>query len=430
MEISQTTYLCMPHACEYIRDTKRAESASSSEVDDMNGVVSSHSRTLERATQPSPDLPTLESHLRTLVTLDETDAPVLSCYLNLESGHSWRPMFNRRVCVLRQTIRHGEDEPFERALTRVQGFLESALVPASKGAAVFARAGLQPFFLPLQFQVPLPNRVAVDSTPNIYHLVELKDTYHRYVVMISTEEHARILEVNLGAVTRQLWTERPELPERVGREWTREHYQHHRRRRTDRFIKEKVQVLERLMTGGGHTHLILAGSPHLTAGVRNALPEHLATKLIDIVPAAAQARTSDVVAATLASFIEQEERESIDAVALLFREVRRHGLAAVGTRPSLQALLRNQVDMLLIAGAYDPSPGWSCRGCGHVDAQTEAPAQCRTCGRAEPHGVNLKETMVRLAERSGCRIEIVGHSDVLMALGGVGCLLRYLTPEP
>jgi len=396
----------------------------------MNPVDSSRSRTVERATQPSPDLQTLESHIRTLVTLDETDAPVLSCYLNLETRHEWRPMFDSRVRVLRQTIRRGEDEPFERALTRVEGFLESALVLASKGAAVFARSGSQPFFLPLQFQVPLPNHVAVDSTPNIYHLVELKDTYHRYIVMISTEEHARILEVNLGAMTRQLWSERPELHERVGREWTREHYQSHRRSRADRFIKEKVQVLERLMTGGGHTHLILAGSPHLTARVRNALPRHLATKLIDIVPAGGQARTSDVVAATLASFVEQEERESIDAVALLVREVRRHGLAAVGTGPSLDALLRSQVDMLLIAGAYEPRPGWSCRGCGHVDLGIEAPAQCRTCGGAEIHGVNLKEAMVRLAEQRGCRIEIVGHSDVLMALGGVGCLLRYLTPEP
>lgn len=430
MEITQTFYLCTAYTFRIKGTETHGFGASSNEVDEMNVVDSSKSRTVERAMQPSQDLPTFESHIRTLVTLDETDAPVLSCYLNLETRHEWRPMFDSRVRLLRQTICHGEEEPFERAVARVQGFLESALVPASKGAVVFARSGSQPFFLPLQFQVPLPNHVAVDSTPNIYHLVELKDTYHRYIVMISTEEHARILEVNLGAVTRQLWSERPELHERIGREWTREHYQSHRRSRADRFIKEKVQVLERLMTGGGHTHLILAGNPHLTARVRNALPAHLATKLIDIVPATAQARTSDVVAATLARFVEQEERESIDAVALLVREVRRHGLAVVGTRRSLEALLRSQVDMLLIAGSYEPPPGWRCPGCGHVDARIEAPAHCHICGRSGLQGVDLKETMVRLAERSGCRTELVGHSDVLMALGGVGCLLRYLTPEP
>ena len=33
--------------------------------------------------------------------------------------------------------------------------------------------------------------------------------------------------------------------------------------------------------------------------------------------------------------------------------------------------------------------------------------------------------MVKLAEKSGCPVEVVNHSDFLMAQGGVGCLLRY-----
>ena len=125
--------------------------------------------------------------------------------------------------------------------------------------AAFARAGTQPFFLGLQFQVPLPDRLSVGSTPDIYHLVELKDTYHRYVVLISTEERTRILEVNLGAITREVWTARPELRVRVGREWTREHYQNHRRDRGKRFLKEKFEILEKLIAAGGPTHLTLAG---------------------------------------------------------------------------------------------------------------------------------------------------------------------------
>ena len=33
--------------------------------------------------------------------------------------------------------------------------------------------------------------------------------------------------------------------------------------------------------------------------------------------------------------------------------------------------------------------------------------------------------MVRMAERNSCYTEVVEHSDFLMQLGGVGCLLRY-----
>ena len=35
--------------------------------------------------------------------------------------------------------------------------------------------------LAMQFTDPLPNWIAVYPTPNIYHLVELKDNHHRYV---------------------------------------------------------------------------------------------------------------------------------------------------------------------------------------------------------------------------------------------------------
>jgi stalled ribosome rescue protein Dom34 len=43
--------------------------------------------------------------------------------------------------------------------------------------------------------------------------------------------------------------------------------------------------------------------------------------------------------------------------------------------------------------------------------------------------VDVKEELVRWAEQARCKIEVVNHSDVLMQLGGVGCLLRYLEPE-
>ena len=72
------------------------------------------------------------------------------------------------------------------------------------------------FMLPMQFAAPLPNWIAVYPTPNIYHLVELKDNYHRYVVLLAMPDRASILEVNLGAATTQAWINRSELRMRVG----------------------------------------------------------------------------------------------------------------------------------------------------------------------------------------------------------------------
>ena len=167
------------------------------------------------------ELKELQQHIRTLATLEETSSQVISCYLNLEDGTAgYRNALDERAGILRKTFAGEERKDFEKALGRIEDFISTGLRPGTKGVAIFSSGGAQPFFLPLQFRVPLPNWIVAGSTPNIYHLVELKDTYHRFVLLISTEESARILEVNLGEVTEELWRERPELRKRVGREWS------------------------------------------------------------------------------------------------------------------------------------------------------------------------------------------------------------------
>lgn len=372
----------------------------------------------------------LQGHVRNLACLEETDAPVVSCYLNLDRGKSNAlNTLNCRVGMLGKSLGGKKRQQFEEATARIEEFLRTEPFTRTRGVAIFSRVGERPFFLPLQFQVPVPNWIAVNSTPNIYHLTELKDTYHRYVILISTEEKARILTVNLGGVTEELWMKRPELRKRVGREWSKEHYQNHRRDRAGRFFKEKIRVLEKLMSSGGHTHLILAGNPQNISRLRKALPRHLSEKLVDTVSASGNENISDVVAATLSSFIAWEEEESLAIVDKLNQEINTHGLAASGTEVCFRALRDNQADVLVLAKAYDPEPGWICANCGKIDFQQEKTVVCPACGAKDIGKFDIKEEMVRMAERNGCSVEVVEHSDVLMLLGGVGCLLRYLTPE-
>jgi hypothetical protein len=372
------------------------------------------------------ELNTLQKHIRTLVTLEETNSPVISCYLTLsEEPRSWRAALDQRLYLLRRSLRGDARWDFEEALSQIEDFLYAELRWDTKGVAIFARGGDKPFFLPLEFQVPLPNWVVVNSTPNIYHLVELKDTYHRFVLMISTAESVRILEVNLGAVTDELWRERPALRKRIGREWTKEHYQSHQREQSDKFLKEKISVLDGLMRAGGYTYLMLTGNPWETARLRQALPKRLATKLIDTLPTAGNEHISDVVAATLARFIEAEEQESRAIAAILIQEILSDGLAVAGTTATLDVLHSQQVDVLVITKLYTPPPGWRCTNCAKLTDGQEAPKICLECNAATFRQVDLREEMVRLAEQQGASVEIVQRSDQLLQLGGVGALLRY-----
>jgi protein required for attachment to host cells len=375
------------------------------------------------------DLEKLNLHVRNLVTLSETDSPLISCYVNLEAGRaSYRDALDARIKEIRRALSSDQRHDFEQALGHIEVFLASGIKRGANGAALFSRGGGSPFFLALQFRVPLPNLVVVDSVPHIYELVLLKDTFHRYIVLISTESHARIVEVSVGNVTKELWTKQPELRKRVGREWTSEHYQNHRRDRTQKFIKEKIEILDRLVAKGEHTHLILAGNPRTVARVRACLPKRLQDKLVDVVPVANVASTEDVVTATLSAFAEHEQTESMETAGLLLDEIRTAGLAVSGAEATLEALARRQVDVLVLSESYTAPAGWKCRSCETVGVDA-APIRCPQCGEQTVGEINLMEEMVRMAERFGCTVEIVRNSDVLFDIGGVGCLLRYLLPE-
>jgi hypothetical protein len=336
----------------------------------------------------------LQNQLRTLIELEETESPVVSYFLDCEDPDGYR-ILSEQATAARKALDRDQRRAFDRALDRIEDHVPWKLDESTRSVAVFARSGSSPLFLVMEFEATLATRLYVDSTPAVFPLVELKDNYHRYVLMICSEDSARVLEVSLGSVTREIWSRRPELRERVGREWTQLHYQNHRRDRTERFIKEKIALVERIVASGGHTHLMLAGSSRSVARARKLLPKHLERILVDTIPASARDRSDDIVVATLSSFIEHEERESLAAVSLLRQELRRGGLAVCGYGDSCEALERGQADQLIILA-------------GGGKTQT---AQ--------------REELTRLAVQNDVHVEVVQHSEELAELGGVGCLLRY-----
>jgi ribosomal protein L7Ae-like RNA K-turn-binding protein len=340
----------------------------------------------------------LQECIRSLAMMDETDSVFISCYLNLEKGAAGcRGYLKERELLLGKNVPEVLRNNFSKTMGKVHSFLSEKSFRGVKGLAIFSREGSVPFFLTLEFHVALPNQIVMDLTPHIYPLIELMDTYHRYVVVISTEKKACILEIDTGSVTESLWMERPELRKRIGREWTKEHYRNHRKDRGGKFIKEKISILERVMSAGGHTHLILAGSPQRTSRLKKALPKRLADLLVDSVVVDEGAGAGSVVKATLSAFIDQEQKESLAAVEMLQRQINTNGLAVVGSEATLEALKRGQADMLVLAKEF--------------------------------YEGELKEELVKLAVRHGIKIETVSGSHTLNQYGGVGCLLRYLLPE-
>lgn len=365
----------------------------------------------------------LKQHITLLASVEETDAFFVSCYVNLESGHTgWREVLDERARVLRLVLKGKHLADLEESLAKIEHWLATELLPEAKGAAIFVRGSS--FMLPMQFGAPLPNWIAVYPTPNVYHLVELKDNYHGYIVLLAMPGRASILQVNLGAATIQAWMQQPGLRARVGSEWARMHYQVNQAHRGKRFVCEKIAVLEQLMSVGGHTHLILAGDPEVTARVRHALPKDLAEKLVEMVPASERDRPTEVVMLTLSSFIEHDELESRSVSERLVEGLRRHNLAVVGSQATLDALRCHKVDTLVMARDYQPDPGWSCTGCEAIGTQVPETSLCPQCGEPAVRALDIREELLRQAGQLQLPVEVVEQSEELMSLGGVGCLLR------
>ena len=378
---------------------------------------------------------TLRSHIATLACVEETSAPFVSCYINLEQGKgSYDKVLEERASTVRSTIEKSAHADFDAAMHEIKSYLAKKVRPDAKGVAIFSRQlRTGNFFLPMQFAAPLPNWMAVYDVPNLFHLMTLKDTYHRYVVLLATRASVRIFEVNLGAATIQAWTEQPALRERVGREWTKEHYANHRRERTSQFLKEQVDLLRQLMAEGGHMHLILAGDPKLTSELRGALPSALVPKLIDTIPAASRDAQADVVTATLSAFVEWEEQDSQAVAARFVKGIRTQGRAVAGATASLEALRQRRVDTVLLAQGAPARHGWICTACHAIRFDHPVPEACPECGETALRLIDSVAEVARLAGQQDCPIEVVAHCDPLMALGGgwlpVAVLGTYPTAE-
>ena len=105
------------------------------------------------------ELKDLRKHIRTLAALPETGAPVISCYLALERGAPKdRNAIDERVRSLRNAWIGQARHDFGEAMDRIEAHLPTELMANAQRAAVFSRAGEQPYFLPLQFRVPLSRR--------------------------------------------------------------------------------------------------------------------------------------------------------------------------------------------------------------------------------------------------------------------------------
>ncbi len=340
------------------------------------------------------ELEVLRGHISQLALVSESEAPVISAYFDLcQPVDALRSRLNDWSAAARTTFPSDQRRAFDESRHEVGHAILKDWPESCRSLAVFARSGSNPILRVMPFSATLDTHFQASPLPSIFPLVQLKDRFHRFVVVIATDENSRIFEVTLGAVSEDILTIRPEFGSRLGRDWGREHF-HQKKRESDRlFHRDQVTIITNLMSRRGHNHLILAGNPRHVAGLRDALPKHIATRLVgELYKMPSGGDCSVVLEQAVATFIEAERAESHDTVTRLHEQVCREALAVVGVACSRDAILGGYAAELVIS---------------------------------EELTVADRENLVRLATASDLPIEVCEGDELLATHGGVGCLLRY-----
>src|SRR5580765_3048024 len=100
----------------------------------------------------SMELRELQDHIKNLATIEKTAAPVVSCYVDVEAWRSGNGQSLQKALKAQSGGLSNEAlSDLDEARARIEAFLGGDLLPQANGAAVFARAGDRPLFVPLQF---------------------------------------------------------------------------------------------------------------------------------------------------------------------------------------------------------------------------------------------------------------------------------------
>lgn len=379
----------------------------------------------------------IAEQLDRLARFEPVPYPVVSLYLNTQPNERGRDQFQTFVRqefkARSRTYPPGspERQSLDKDLERIASFLENDLQPAANGVAVFACSAGE-MFETVQLTAPIERHwLYIGDTPHLYPLARIDSKYPRYAAVVADTNSARIMVFATG----ELESQRDVNGEKTRRSsqggWSQARFQRHIENYHLQHVKEVIDALERIVQLEGITQIVTAGDEVILPLLREQMPRHLADKLVDHVKLDAKAPLDDVLSATVEAMGRQNERTDREKVDAAIGAYRAGGLGVVGPEETLEALVRGQVDELLLAASVSALRNVSARVTQATanDSTLVEPAVETAAGgeaaQADPRVVRLADEFVTRAKQTGARITFIEDASLLQSYGGVAALLRY-----
>jgi peptide chain release factor subunit 1 len=378
---------------------------------------------------------TLEQVIDRLAAFEPVGLPVVSLYLNAQANENGRQDFER---FLRKEFSERartykahtpERESFDRDVERIEAYLRDELRTETNGVAIFACAGADEFFEPIQTVAPIENhRLYVYNQPHLYPLARLMDQYPRYAVLVADTNRARLFVFGRGkALSSDEIKNVKTRGAKVGG-WSQMRYQRHLEQYHLQHAKEVAEQLGRVVREDGIEHIILAGDAVIIPQLKEQFPKAVADRVVDVLSLDINAPEHEVLAESMETMQEHDAQTDVEKVKQLFDDYRAGGLAVVGSTDTLEALAMGQVEELLISARHQDVEGdredVAILAEGEV-AEPVVAGEDGSVANIEADSVIVTADLVARARQTGARITFVEDASLLEEVGGCGAFLRY-----
>ena len=368
---------------------------------------------------------TVETQLDRLAAFEPAPYPVVSLYLNTQPGQTGKDQFQtfvRKEFAARSRTyppNSPERECLDRDLQRISQYLDNELQPSANGVAIFACSAGE-LFETVQLTAPIDQHwLYIGDRPHLYPLARIESLYPRYAAVIADTNSARILVVATGELVAQQEIKGVKTRRTTQGGWSQARYQRHIENFHLQHAKDVVDALERIVQRENIHEIVIAGDEVIVPLLREQMPKALAERVVDQVRVDKDAPLDGVLKSSLDAMRrarEQTEREKVDAAVGGYRG---DGLGVVGPEETLDALVKGQVEELLVTAHLQELQG--LKG----EEPLIEPVAAGEAAQASPEAVRLAEELIAKAAQTSARISFIQDPELLAAYGGVAALLRF-----
>jgi peptide subunit release factor 1 (eRF1) len=378
----------------------------------------------------------LTDQLDRLARFEPVPYPVVSLYLNTQPNDRGRDQF--QTFVRQEFKSRGQTYPqgspdrdsLDKDLERITKYLEGELQPSANGVAIFAcdAAGL---FETVQLNAPIDEHfLYIGDTPHLYPLARVESRYPRYAAVVTDTNSARIMVFATGELElqREVQSDKTRRSSQGG--WSQARFQRRAANMHHQHVKEVIEALDRIVTQEDIQQIVTVGDEVVLPLLREQMPKHLADKIVDHLKINSEAPPDTILAATIEAMGRLNEQTDKEKVEAAIGGYRGGNLGVVGPEATLEALIKGQVDELLLAANMDSLKNVSPRAAAMANDSTLTDPAVETAAageaaNADPQVVRLADEFVTRAKNTNAKVTIIEDPELLQAHGGVAALLRF-----